>query len=284
MFRRQRTGAVICSSCGKLVGAQDAECFHCGKKNPGMWGFAPAFRRLGQDLSFTSLVIWGCAALYLATLLVDIPGIRMSGMSMLAPSMRSLFMFGASGALPVFGYGRWWTVLSAGWLHGGILHIAFNMLWVRQLAPAAAELYGIPRTAIIYTVSCAAGFVLSSSAALFFGSIPIPLLHGAQFTIGASAPIFGLLGALVLYGRRGGSSHVSSQALGYAVIMFVFGLVMPGIDNFAHLGGFLGGYGMARVLDPLKPEKVSHILTALALLAITGLSVLASLFHGFSFR
>jgi len=284
MFRRQRTGAVICSSCGKLVGAQDAECFHCGKKNPGMWGFAPAFRKLGQDLSFTSLVIWGCAALYLATLLVDIPGIRMSGMSMLAPSMRSLFMFGASGALPVFGYGRWWTVLSAGWLHGGILHIAFNMLWVRQLAPAAAELYGIPRTAIIYTVSCAAGFALSSSAALFFGSIPIPLLHGAQFTIGASAPIFGLLGALVLYGRRGGSSHVSSQALGYAVIMFVFGLVMPGIDNFAHLGGFLGGYGMALALDPFKPEKVSHLFAALALLGITGLSVLVSLLHGFSFR
>jgi rhomboid protease GluP len=248
-----------------------------------MWGFAPALRRLSQDLGFTSIVIWGCAALYLASLLVDVGGIRTSGMfSMLSPSLRSLFMFGASGALPVFYYGRWWTVLSAGWLHGGILHIGFNMMWVRQLAPAASELYGIPRVAIIYSISSVAGFVLSSIAGLVLGGISISFLHGAQFTVGASAPIFGLLGALVLYGRRGGSSHVSSQALGYAVVMFVFGLVMPGVDNFAHLGGFLGGYAVARFLDPLKPEKVSHLLAAVSLLILTGLSILVSLFHGFS--
>ena len=39
--------------------------------------------------------------------------------------------------MPVFGLGRWWTVLSAGWLHGGLLHILFNMMGVRQLAPAS---------------------------------------------------------------------------------------------------------------------------------------------------
>ena len=53
-----------------------------------------------------------------------------------------LFRFGASGAIPVFRFDRWWTIFSAGWLHGGLLHIFFNMLWVRQLAPETAELYG----------------------------------------------------------------------------------------------------------------------------------------------
>jgi len=283
MFKRQRSGAVLCASCGKLVGAQDEVCLNCGRRNPGMYGFAPALRKLGQDLGFTSIILWGCSALYIATLLVDIRGIRMSGMSLLAPSLKSLFLFGASGALPLFGFGRWWTVLSAGWLHGGLLHIAFNMMWVRQLAPAAAELYGVPRMAIIYSVSSVCGFLLSSSAGLVFGASRIPFLQGAQFTIGASAPIFGLLGALVLYGRRGGSSHVSRQALGYAVIMFVFGLVMPGIDNFAHLGGFLGGYGTARFLDPLKPEKIGHLFTAVALMGLTALSILASLLQGIAF-
>ena len=58
----------------------------------------------------------------------------------------------ASGATPVFGYGRWWTVLSAGWLHGGVLHILFNMMWVRQLGPAVADIYGAARMVIIYTI------------------------------------------------------------------------------------------------------------------------------------
>ncbi len=46
--------------------------------------------------------------------------------------------------MPVFGIGRWWTVLSAGWLHGGLLHILFNMMAVRQLAPAIADLSTVP--------------------------------------------------------------------------------------------------------------------------------------------
>ncbi len=280
MFRRQRTGAVICASCGKLVGAQDEVCFSCGRRNPALWGFAPLLRRLGYDLGFVSFVMWGCAALYVATLAVDPTGIRTSGFSFLAPSSRSLFMFGASGAYPVFYFGRWWTILSAGWLHANLLHIVFNLMWVRQLAPAAAELYGTPRMAIIYSISCASGFLLSSTTGYLFGGTPLSFLAGAQFTLGASAPIFGLLGALVLYGRRRGGSGITSQAMGYAVILFVFGLIMPGIDNFAHLGGFLGGYGVARLLDPMKPERVSHVVLALALMGFTALSIILSLVMG----
>ncbi len=248
-----------------------------------MWGFAPALRRLGSDLGFTSIILWGCAALYVSTLLVDVKGIGNSGISILAPNIRSLFLFGASGAVPVFGYGRWWTVLSAGWLHANLLHIGFNMMWVRQLAPAAAELYGVPRMAIIYTISGICGFLLSCSAGLVFGATPLFFLRGAQFTLGASASIFGLLGALVLYGRRGGSSHISRQAMGYAAIMFIFGFVMPGIDNYAHLGGFIGGYSTAKMLDPLKPEKIHHLFAAIGLMVLTALSILASLLQGIAF-
>jgi rhomboid protease GluP len=242
-----------------------------------MWGFASLLRRLGNDLGFVSIVTWGCAALYVASLLADRQGIQMNGMSILAPSGRSLLIFGASGAIPVFAYGRWWTVLSAAWLHGNLLHIGFNLLWVRQLAPATAELYGASRTVIIYTVASITGFLLSSWAGLIFGAMPIFFLRGAAFTLGASAPIFGLLGALVVYGRRGGSSHISGQAMTYAAILFIFGFVMPRIDNYAHLGGFLGGYAAARWLDPLRPERVDHLLAAVLCLALTALSILASI-------
>jgi rhomboid protease GluP len=233
-------------------------------------------RSLGADMGFVTLILGGSIVLYVVSLLLSGSAIRMGGLfSMFAPSIQSLFLLGASGAVPVFGYGRWWTVLSAGWLHGGALHILFNMLWVRQLAPATAELYGAGRLVIIYTLSGVTGFALSTMAGAY-----LPFLGGAGFTVGASAPVFGLLGALVYYGRRAGSSVVHGQAVGYAVMLFVFGLVMPGVDNFAHAGGFAGGYLASRVLDPLKPERIDHLVIALVCLVLTALSVVASIVHG----
>jgi len=263
MLKRQKTGSVLCPSCGKLVGVSDDVCFHCGRRNPGLWGFAGVFRRLGADLGFVPIVMIGCSLLYTAALILDPQGIRMSGISFLSPSARSLAALGASGAIPVFQLDRWWTVLSAAWLHGGLLHIGFNLLWIRQLAPAAAELYGPSRAVIIYTAASICGFLLSS-------------LWGTPLTVGASAPIFGLLGALVAYGRRTGSRHIGSQALSYAVILFIFGFLMPNIDNFAHLGGFAGGYAAAKALNPLLPERLGHTIGALACLGLSLLSVLAS--------
>ncbi len=53
---------------------------------------------------------------------------------------------------------------------------------------------------------------------------------------------------------------VGSQAWSMAVFMFMFGLVMPGVDNAAHAGGFAGGYLAGRLLDPLKPERIDHMI------------------------
>jgi rhomboid protease GluP len=190
-----------------------------------------------------------------------------------------VLIFGASGAIPVFQLDRWWTVLSASWLHGNLLHIAFNMYWIRMLAPPVAEMYGAGRMIIIYTAAGVAGFTLSSLAGLYLANLPW-FLGGAQLTLGASAPIFGLLGALVYYGRRSGSSAVGGQALQLAIIVGIFGVIMPGIDNYAHAGGFGGGYLMARVLDPLRPERIDHLLIAVLCLGAALLSLVVSVAHG----
>jgi rhomboid protease GluP len=282
VFKRQTTGSVICASCRQLVGVNDAVCYNCGRRNPGLWGFAPALRSLGSDLGFVPFVIGTCIVLYVFTLLASGGNIGMNGLfGLFAPSWPAEFLFGASGAEPIFLYGRWWTVLSAGWLHGGIVHIIFNMLAVRQLAPPVAELYGPARMVIIYTVAGGAGFALSSFAFVFIPGLPF--LQGSPRTLGASAAIFGLLGALVYYGRRGGSSHIGSQALSYTFSMAIFGFIMPGIDNYAHAGGFGGGYLAARLLDPLLPERVDHLLIALGCLAASLLAVAASVMHGLRF-
>lgn len=262
-----------------LVGVNDASCYNCGRRNPGLWGFGPLLRSLGRDLGFVPFVMGTCIIVYGLTLLFSRGAIGMGGpLSLLSPSSTSLYVFGASGSLPVFGLGRWWTLLSASWLHGGILHIFFNLMWVRQLAPAIAEFYGPGRMVIIYTVASITGFGLSSFAGAYVPDLLI--LRGGQFTVGASASIFGLLGALVYYGRRTGSSAVASQASSWALSAALFGFLMPGIDNYAHAGGFGGGYLVAQWLDPLKPERIDHVAIAVICLTLSLLSVAVSVYFG----
>ena len=283
MFGRKKFGSLVCPSCGNLVGVNDDRCLSCGRWNPGLWGFGPVLNRLTRsDIGFEQVVLGTCSVLFVATLLFDPSGIRMRGLfSLLSPSSQSLFLFGASGAVPVFEFGRWWTVLSATWLHGGILHILFNMMWVRQLAPATADLYGTSRMVIIYTVSGACGFAASSLAGQFLVFLP-NFIRGAGLTIGASASIFGLLGALVYYSRRGGSSLIGEQARGWVLALFIFGFIMPGIDNWAHLGGFIGGYLSAMWLNPLLPERGDHAILALASMLSTLVAIAVSILHGLS--
>ena len=274
MFLKRKTeGSVICASCGVLVGVLDDTCYNCGRRNPGLWGYGPALRSLGQDFGFVPLMTGAVIVLFVLSLLLSRGEMQMMT---LTPSNRILFLLGGSGAIPVFEYGRWWTLLTAGWLHAGVLHILFNVLWVRQLGPAIAELYGASRMVIIYVISGIVGFAASSIAGQYLWWMPIGFLRGASFTVGASASIFGLLGAAVYYGRRAGSSQASQTGLQYALIMGVFGLIFPGVDNYAHAGGFVGGFLASLLLDPLKPERVEHMVIALVCLVATVVALAAS--------
>jgi rhomboid protease GluP len=270
VFKRQREGSVICTSCGVLVGVNDPTCYNCGRRNPGLWGFAPALRGLGNDLGFINIVTGGTVIMFVLSLVMSRDGNSIG----LSPSLPALVILGASGASPVFTYGWWWTVLTAGWLHGGVIHIFFNVLWIRQLGPEIANLYGAGRMVLIYTAGSVVGFTLSS----VLGLLPIPFF-GAPVTVGASAAIFGFLGALVHYGKRSGSSHARQAGLQYALIMGVMGFVLRGVDNAAHLGGFIGGYLASAIMDPLKPERVDHILMAVACLVLTLIAIIATVIH-----
>jgi len=276
MFKRQKTGSVVCVSCGSLVGVNDEQCYTCGRRNPGLWGFAPLLRNLGNDFEFVPLALYGCSAMYVFSLLLTIKdgGDIMGGglFSMLQPGDLAAIRLGATGRYPVLRLHMWWTVLSAGWLHGGALHILFNMMALRQIGPAAAEIYGGSRVTIIYIVSSACGFILS-----IYGP-RLPLIGGgAPLTLGASAAIFGLVGALMYYGRSRGSSLMTSQLTSYVVSMAILGIIIPNIDNYAHAGGFIGGYLVAKGLDPRKPAGPLHVLGAIVCLVATVLAILTSL-------
>jgi rhomboid protease GluP len=165
-------------------------------------------------------------------------------------------------------------VLSASWLHAGILHILFNMMAVRQLAPGVADMYGPARMVIIYVGAGVAGFLLSSFAGAFLP--PLPFLRGGTFTLGASASVSGLVGAILYYGKRSGSRMAHQYATQTALMLVLYGFFMPGIDNYAHAGGFAGGYLVGRILDPLTPERGDHMIIALLCLGASLLSIVVS--------
>jgi rhomboid protease GluP len=254
-----------------------------------MWGFGTALRRLGADLGVTQVVVFGCGLLYLLSLALYPAGVSWEpSLNFLSPSGQSLHRLGAAGALPLIIEGHWWTLLSAGWLHGSLIHILFNMMWVRQLAPAASMIFGHSRTMPIYILASAGGFLLSSVMGWLLLSTRGNLLSfvlswlmgAAGITVGASAAVFGLLGAVVYAGRRGVAAQLGRQAWVWAIFLFVFSLFFRGVDNWAHLGGFVAGYGLARWFNPLTRERPDHLYGALAGLALTVVAVVIAFFSG----
>ena len=261
MFRKT-SGAILCPSCGRLTNADAPVCLVCGRRNPGMWGFGGLLGTLFRRWNFTNAVTAACVALYVISLIFDpLAVLRPRGfLEVFSPSADALWALGAAGSIP-WRFGRWWTLLTAIFLHGGLLHILFNVLWIRQLGPAVEEIYGPARLVVIFTISGVAGFVVSNSL-------------GVPFTIGASGSIFGLLGAIVAYGRKRGGvfgQMVLQQYGQWALILFIMGFLMDGVNNWAHAGGFVGGFlaGLGLSLAEHRDETALDKLLAAAAIVLT---------------
>ena len=271
--------AILCPSCHKLINADEARCPYCGQAKPGLWGFTSLARRLGLQANFPQLIMGVCIVLYALMLLVDPGAIFQSRgfLHILAPSGMAAFLFGSTGLIPVVRDGHWWTLFTAIYLHGSLLHIFFNMMWVRQLGPLVGELFGPMRLFVIFTAAGVLGFLFSVGAGLMAlvggDSVLVRLLlqvfGGAGFTLGASGGVFGLMGAAIAYGRRTGSTMFTRQFVQWAGMLFLFGLFFSGVDNAAHLGGFIGGYGTAHLFARSGREGIGTYVGAAACLLLT---------------
>jgi len=250
---RRATGAVVCPSCGRLVGAQERRCPYCGAWRPGMFGYGPTLQRLlGGGLDLTNAITIACVVLYVISLALDPSALlQIRGIfDLLSPSGLSLFRLGMTGGYAM-ALGHWWTLCTAVFLHGSAIHILFNMAIMRRYLPMVADLYGNARAFIIFMVAGIAGFALSN-------------LLGAPNTIGASGAIFGLLGALISYGHRTGQSYVTGQLWTSAILMFVMSFMMSrSVNNWAHAGGFAGGWVAAQLM-PTTHQREGMLVIGLA--------------------
>lgn len=170
------------------------------------------------------------------------------------PSALTLVQFGATNSF------RWadqqtqimttfeepWRLLTSTFLHGGALHILLNMYALWNLGRTVEVVFGRRRTLYIYLVSGVIGSIAS-----------VELQTRPTVGVGASGAIMGLLGATIYFAwtLRGQGARINWAQLLMPVIMTLgYGLVLEGVDNWAHIGGLVGG-GVAGLLAGVQGEE-----------------------------
>lgn len=277
MTSHQRT-SLLCPNCRTLVSANETRCPQCGLAHPGVWWKNNALTRgLRNADQLVRVLIAVNIGMYVISLLLDPLSFNVSfnPLTALSPSNRSLLLLGATGTVPIDRLHRWWSLVSANYLHGGLLHLAFNMLAVRQIAPFVAREYGTSRLVTLYTLSGIIGFGVS-------------YLAGIPLTIGASAALCGLIGAALYYGKSRGGGYgeaIYRQVGGWAVGIFIFGFIVPGINNWGHGAGMAAGalLGFLLQYQEQNREGLLHIMLAAVCVALTvlilGWAVITSVYY-----
>ena len=278
--KREDARPKLCPACGTLVGANATRCHQCGASmtfslaaaSKSLSKLMPASSPATYAILTVSCVMYGFSLLWT---------MRLSGFQ--APSGgglgallnlgaidgRVLQRLGASLPLPINLLQPWRFVMAV-FLHGSIMHIAFNMWVLMDIGPQIEELYGSARFLFIYVVTGIGGYVLSS----LFG----------KFSVGGSGALLGLIGVLlaITTGRRSaGMQMLRGQIIRWLIYIAVWGLLFPGIDNFAHAGGLATGFLLGKIMadrPPIAPEerKRAYVLGwASALVVIASFAAMA---------
>jgi len=261
----------LCPACNALVGINATRCHECGANlRFSLAALSKKFSALfGEtETPVTSALLVANILMFGVSLVITMQAGEAGGFRTLwGMSGGGSFQLGAS--LPFFyllGTNQWWRLVTAMFLHGGLIHIGFNMMTLMQFGPALEELYGSGRYFFLYVVTGALGFLASS-------------LIG-HFSIGASGALLGLIGAmLAITSKRGGAfmRDLRSRLITSVTILFVIGFWGGlGIDNSAHIGGFVVGFLLGKVYEDRQPMNVKEKQRAYALGWIAGIIVVAS--------
>ena len=275
MVSRVKEKSLLCPKCRKLISRSEAVCPYCKLANPGSRWKGNYFTRglIGQNGSIRAILLCNIG-MFVVSVFADLQSLSFSAspFDFLSPGSNSLLALGSTGTIPIFQFHHYWSLISANCLHASLLHLLFNMIALLQLAPLVGSEFGKYRMIIIYTLGGVAGYVLSVAA-------------GVKLTLGASAAICSLLGALLYYGKsRGGDygQNIFRQIGGWAVGLAIFGFIVPGINNWGHGGGMVAGVVLGFLLGytERKRETFVHRATAVACVAVTGGVLLWSCLYG----
>jgi rhomboid protease GluP len=186
-----------------------------------------------QSLTLVEKIIAANIVIFAAMLLSDPlhANYRLELLYFLKPSSAVLSAVGVTGYVPVFVDNRWWTLLSANYVHLGGFHLGLNMAMLYSLGRIAVHIYGEQRTLFIYTLGGIFSMYVSSLA-------KIPQ------TAGASGALCTLAGAIVFAEWRGGGGSFTDmiRSIGVWIVMLaIIGVLMPNVNNWAHFAGLAAG-------------------------------------------
>jgi rhomboid protease GluP len=267
--RGVRAKVRMCRHCRELVDRSLTTCPACGAsmRDVPRGGADRLFAAvLPQFSSLTVVLITANVFILAIQLMIWGRDPEPSGLfGILSPHWQAQFVFGAKWPGTILQLHQYWRLVTAGFLHGGIIHLAFNCYALSIFGPLIEESFGWRKFLFIYLVSDIVAFYVST------------ILSPAHPSVGASGPLFGLLGFGVIFGRfRGGARGraVSSQIVRMMLPAIVM-LFLPGFDNAAHAGGFACGALLALVVDPGEPRsaggrRVWAVLTAMSLVVLIG--------------
>ena len=259
----------ICPACGTLVGISATRCHQCGaslrfslaalsKKLSGVFG--------EHDAPVTTVLLISNILMFGVSWLAISSAGGGGGLSILwGMGGETQYRLGASFPYSIFHLHEWWRLITAMFLHGGLIHIGFNMMALMQFGPALEEVYGSARYLFLYVVTGAFGFLVSASM--------------GNYSLGASGALLGLIGLmLAITTKRGGSymHELRSRLITSVVILFIFGFSMRGMDNYAHGGGLAAGFVLGKVFADRQPMNGPEQKRAHALGWLAGIAVLAS--------
>jgi membrane associated rhomboid family serine protease len=271
----------MCPECRGLIDRNASACPLCGAnlKSPrSRAGTAGPTRILGVipvPSTATSALVTANIALYAISWYMTQSAASAAGESTSLFSGIDLHVLLRLGAKygPLMVQGEWWRLVTAMFLHGGLLHIGFNLWCLVDLGPEVESLFSIQKYIVLYLVTGVFGFIVS----LFWSP--------GGVSIGASGAIVGLIGILI-----GASYHHGQLGKAYRsqlwrwVIYIVAMMLIPGlgIDNAAHMGGLVSGLILGYLIPEGEPEtrageNLWNVLTIFSVIIIAGSFALMAL-------
>jgi rhomboid protease GluP len=250
-------GKKICQWCVQHEAAQRGELGEDAKQ-PVM--AAPWVRR-ESSVTLAQVLVGANVMVFIAMVLASGPSLDFTG--------QVEVHFGANFG-PYTLSGDWWRLVTYMFLHGGLMHIAFNMWCLWDLGALCESLYGRWTFACIYLITGIAGGLASVA------------WNPGVLSVGASGAIFGLAGALLASFYLGEFSvpKVAIQGTLRSLLFFVgfnvlFGAVVSGVDNACHVGGLISGLILGALIARVAPQH-DDLLRRVAVLGVVALALAAS--------
>jgi rhomboid protease GluP len=260
----------LCPSCGSLVGINATRCHQCGANlrfGLAAWskGLAEFF---GGHAPVTVAILIVNIVMFAAEIMGTIQAGQFGGLSILwGMNTETIYRLGANDRESILFLHQWYRLVTACFLHGGLIHIGFNMMVFLDLGPIVEEVYGSARYLFLYAVMGIVGYVVSGLA--------------GNFSLGASGAIMGLVGILIaITTRRGGAymRELRSRLISWVITIFAIGLFFRGMrtDNWAHGGGLVAGFLLGKIFADRPPVNGPETTRAYALGWIAGIVLAVS--------